>query len=262
MFTLAAFIQSVNNAGVYTQIAAAADPILTVTGNKILCPAPNNIVLAAGGYDSTVAQPRGRIVSPSLLTLDRFQVRPGSILAGSPVLPTSPTKVADLRSDPLPLVVGEQMTFEILSTPGAAHIQWGLIWLADGAIKPVNAKTYTVRAASATPAVAITWSNVAIVFDDALPRGRYQVVGLRGESASMIACRLLIPGQFWRPGSIGMQTSTDVDTDSIFRYGNMGIYGEFEDTSQPTMDVLCGLADATQEFFLDLVQVRAGAGGP
>jgi hypothetical protein len=41
----------------------------------------------------------------------------------------------------------------------------------------------------------------------------------------------------------------------MFRYGGLGILGEFEDIEPPTIDGLSVSADATQEFFLDLIQL-------
>jgi len=257
MFTLAAWIQSVNPGSAYVQLAAPADPILTVNSPKILCPPLNQVVMLAGGGETLVA-PRVRLVSPSLLTLDRFQISPLNTAAAASVLPNTPTRYADLKDNPLQLVVGEQMTMELFSGPAAPQIQWGLLWLADGAIKPVTGKIYTVRATATIAATSITWTNGAIVFDDALPRGRYQIVGFRGQSATMIAARLVIPGTFWRPGCIGAVDATYVDTDNAFRYGNFGVYGEFEDTAQPTVDILCAAADAAEVFFLDLIQIRSG----
>jgi hypothetical protein len=45
----------------------------------------------------------------------------------------------------------------------------------------------------------------------------------------------------------------------MFRNGTFGIFGEFEDTDQPTVDFLSVSADTAQEVYFDLIQVRDGA---
>ncbi len=94
-----------------------------------------------------------------------------------------------------------------------------------------------------------------------LPRGRYQVVGFRPVSTTAIAARLVIPGAGYRPGALGVANVSDVSSD-IFRYGNLGVLGEFEDVDNLQVETLGGAADAAavQQYFVDLVQLRAGPG--
>jgi hypothetical protein len=260
MFHLAAFYQSVDPAGAYVQLASIGDAILTINSPKIQVPPLNQIVMVAAGLENTVA-PRCRLVAPSLLTMFRDQLTPVNVAAAAAVLPMSPARLVDYRDTPVVLVPSEQLTAEILSDPAAAQIQWVLVWFADGPIALKTGKILTARGTVANALVAGVWTLNTLTFDDQLYRGRYQIVGFRPVSTTMIASRIIVPSQAWRPGAIGAANVSDVSGD-IFRYGNMGIYGEFEDIDNIQVESLSTAADgaAVQQYFVDLIQVRAGQG--
>jgi hypothetical protein len=256
-FTLVGWLEDIDQAAAYANLAALADQHVTVAGDDIRVPELNQIIAVAGCIDTTVA-PRARLVSPSLRRKSNFMVAPLNGQAGAAQEPDSPQAVVDLRVNPIPLIVGENLSVETLANPAAVQDQSMLVWLSDKAITPVTGNIFTVRATSATAAVANAWTNVPIAFDEDLPRGRYQVVGLRPESAGMVAARcVFVGGQGWRPGALGCDLVGDIQ-DPMFRNGNLGVWGEFEDTDPCTVDVLSISADATQVFYFDLIQVREG----
>lgn len=255
-FTLIGFYENVDPAGAFNALTALADQHITVSGDDVRVPTLSQVVAVAVGAENTAA-PLARLVSPSLRRRTNLYLAPLNVAAAASVEPNSPQRVVDLRRRPVPLVVGENLNVEVNSNPAAAQDQWGLVWLADGPITPVEGAIFTIRATSSTALTANVWSNVAITFQEDLPRGRYQVVGLRGESASLIACRLVFPEGGWRPGVLGADAVDDLQHE-MFRYGGLGVYGEFEDTTPPTVDCLADLADATQEFYFDLIQLREG----
>lgn len=148
---------------------------------------------------------------------------------------------------------------ELNSNPAAVQVQWGLAWLADKPVEVVKGQCFTVRATATTTLVAGSWTNCAISLVEDLPRGRYQLVGMFAWSAGMICARAVFIGGGYRPGVLGA-SGINIVGDPIFRYGNLGVFGEFEDTDQPTFDVLSSSADTVEEFYLDLIQIRDGAG--
>ena len=258
MFHLAAYYQQVDPAGAYVQVTPIADAVLTVNSPKILVPSLNQIILAAGGAESTVL-PRMRLVAPSMLTMFRNQITPLNTAAAAAVVPLSPQRVMNIMNDPIQLVQGEALTVELFSDPAAAQYQWGLVWLADKVPAPINGKVFTARATVAGAATANVWSLQNLTFDDTLPRGRYSCVGFRAFGPSVVAARLLFVGQAWRPGCLGSILVGDYSHE-VFRWGNMGEWGQFEDIDAVQVETLCNAADAAANmaFFLDLVQVRAG----
>jgi hypothetical protein len=257
MFTTVAHIQSIDPAGVYTAInAALGEQHVRSTGTQIFVPELNQLVCLAAGVEIAV-ESFARVVAPSLRTLSRFEIEPFSSAAAGAVTPAAPHPVIDLRDTPVQLVKDEVYTAEINSNPAAAQIQWVVSWFADGPIVPVAGKSFSVRFTGATALVASTWTNVPITLNEDLPRGRYQVVGLRVRSAGVVAGRIVFVGGRWRPGVLGNTTQQGLSA-PFFRYGEFGVFGEFEDTDLPSIDFLSTSADAAQDGNLDLIQLRAG----
>ncbi|HKC82589.1 MAG TPA: hypothetical protein VKD46_01175, partial [bacterium] len=192
-FHLAAWQQSVDEAGVFTAINAVPDPVLTVLGANIQVPTLNKVVALAAGVETTVAQ-QARLTAPSrrILALQRISPTQGNAAAAS--LPSDPHHLTDLADTPLQMVTGEQANIELLADPAAAQIQWGLAWFADDSLKPSIGNYFTIRATSAQLLVVSQWTNGAIVFSENLPRGRYRVVGFRAQSAGLVAARLVFVG--------------------------------------------------------------------
>src|SRR5260370_9880652 len=259
-FHPAAFSQGVNPAGAFVSITAVPDPILTVVSTFVQVPTLDRVVALAAGVEGTAGE-QARFTAPSrrVLVLERIAPLQGNAAAAS--LPADPHHLMDLRDTPLKMVRGEQATLDINSTPAAVQGQWGLVWFSDKELVPVVGEIFTARATGATALVVGLWQNMPIVFAEALPRGRYQVVGFRAQSANMVAARLVFVGGtgggVWRPGV--MATNTDRHLENpMFRWGQMGEFGQFEDTDPPTVDALGNAADAAQVYYLDLIQVRAG----
>ncbi len=261
MFTTLAFQQSIDPAGVFTQVApAGAEQSVTIRGNAIQVPTLSQILAAAAGVEIAV-ESFARFVSPSLRQLLLENIEPFSSAAAGAVTPASPHPVLDRRTSPVPLVPGEALTFELSSNPAAAQIQWGVIWLADGPVAPVAGPIRTARATGATALVASAWTAVPLSFTEDLPRGRYQLVGLRARSAGLVAARVVFvgPSAQARPGCLGSIAQQHIHHE-MFRMGQLGVWGEFEDIEPPQIECLAVSADAAEDFYLDLIQTRSGPG--
>lgn len=255
-FHLAGWLESVDPAGAFNDLTALADQRLFTQGDNIRVPALNNIVALAGGAENTVA-PRLRIYSPTIEQFARFDVTPLNVAAAAAIPPNDPHRLMDLLRNPLVVGVDEMIRAELNSNPAAAQIQWALAWFADGPIAPIEgAPIYTVRGTGATALVAGAWTAVNLTLDDELPPGTYAVVGARFQSATVIAGRLNFIGgeQQWRPGALGSVLADDLCF-PYFRFGGMGVWGEFPFTQLPQAEFLASAADAAEVVHLDLVRV-------
>jgi len=101
--------------------------------------------------------------------------------------------------------------------------------------------------------VANAWTNGALTFSQTLPRGTYQIVGMRANSAGLRAARLVVPGYSWRPGCIGCDADSDLAADR-FRHGKAGVWAEFSHDAPPTVDFFSASADTAQVVLLDLIK--------
>lgn len=265
-FHLAAWSQSVQQAGAFVAINAVTDAVLTISpasGTSILVPGLNKVIALAAGVETTAAQ-QARLTAPSrrILALQRIAPTQGNAAAAS--LPGNPHRLLWYGATPITMITGEAAQIELNATPAAPQIQWGLVWFTDGVVAPANGPAFTIRATGATALVAQAWTLVPLTFSENLPRGRYQVVGMRAQSTNLVAARLVFAGTGsqgpWRPGVLGSNSDSHLDHPA-FRYGpppDFGSFGEFEDTSPPAIECLATAADAAETFYLDLVQERAG----
>jgi hypothetical protein len=128
------------------------------------------------------------------------------------------------------------------------------VWLCDAALAQVTGEIFTVKASTSVTLSANQWTNAAITFAQTLPRGRYQVVGMRAKSTGLVAARLVFPGYAWRPGCLGSAAYNNVERPE-FRQGRMGVWGEFDHNVPPTVDFLSISADSNPEVWLDLIKI-------
>jgi hypothetical protein len=247
MFTTVAWYKSVDPAGAFTTLNGVADQHVTVSGTDILCPTLNQIIASFACVDQTVAaQLKWR--TPSLLA-DGFEEFIPALASGLKL--ANPPAIDDCHLNPVPLVPVEAIQAWVLSDPAAAAGHYAVLFLADGNIAPVKGRIRTIRCTAAITLAAGTWVNGALTFPTSLKAGNYQIVGMRAESANLVAARLVIPGFSWRPGVPGSIAQTMMDY-QLFRDGNLGVWGQFYHASPPTIDCL-GVTDTAEEIFLDVV---------
>lgn len=249
MQTLVAWYQSIDPANALTAIDAVPDQHVTVNGDDVRVPAGMKGIIGAVALANDASVARAQIQAPSLRAMLNLDVEP---VVAAAVL-GSPAEQTFFPETPVPITEDESLNFAILSDPAAAAVHYGLAWLADGPIKPVTGNIYTVRATGAATLAAGSWVNTALTFSQTLPAGKYQVVGMRARGTNLVAARLVFVGGMWRPGVPAINAIGDTDT-YWQRFGRMGVLGEFNSTTPPTVDCL-GVTDTAQVFHLDLIKV-------
>jgi len=238
---------SASNAAL-TAITPIPDPTVRVTGNDILVPkGMNNLLMAATMINSAAATLRSQVQSPSLratLNLDITPINNGLVFG-------SLARCVRLWDSPLPLVENEPLDAFIQN--GAAVMNRTFIVIGDGAVKPVSGKMYSVRATGAASLATATWVNTALTLSQTLPAGHYQMVGCSAWGANLCAARIFFVGGQWRPGVLA-RNAEDNNEWKDFRFGAIGVWGEFDNTVPPTIDCM-GITDTAQVFELDLIKV-------
>lgn len=246
-FTLVGWSESQDSGGVLVPVAALADPHVRVVGDDIIVPELNKLMgIAAFGLNLTQAQ----LQSPTLRRFVNLDLRPCVVAA----LITTIDPFIDLRKNPIELAVDEALNALISEDNAGAVIDNVFAWLGDGDLAIPDGEIFTVRATSATTCVANAWTNGALTFTQALPAGRYALVGARGESTNLKAFRFVFTGSPWRPGALGY-AGIGTNDFSQFRMGKSGVWGEFAHNTPPTVDFMAGAADAAEVLHLDLVKL-------
>lgn len=230
-----------------TAITPIPDGTVAVSGNDIRVPVQlPNINFAAASINSATATLRAQIQAPSLRSILNFDVPGivnGLIYGNLPVC-------ARMWNAPLALQGLEPL--DVFIQNGAAVMNRAFLSLCDGPVKPVTGKVFTVRATAAASLVTATWVNSALTFLQTLPAGHYQVVGMKVWSANSCAARLFFVGGAWRPGCLTQNTEAQENWVD-FRYGNTGVWGEFDNTTPPSIDIM-GITDTAEVVYLDLIK--------
>jgi len=238
-------------------IAGLTDPHVDVSGDNIRVPDECDKILAALGIAQT-ATAGGvtdmQLKAPSMgekSYLDLTNFRDSATAA--PIVPSPPT-IDSYRYNPRKLVSGEILNALTANSGTNTEDALVIVFLTDGNINPIPLDwvVETIRGVAASAVTANVWSNKAITLDQNLQAGKYAVVGMAIKSANSQAARLVFGNQGPRPGCPG-RTTFDYDV-SMFRKGELGIWGTFPHTNIPTVDLLCDGAD-TPDIWLDVVKI-------
>jgi len=249
MFHLAAFYQSVNPAGALTKIEAIPDQALRTDGNDLVVPTAIPNLIAEAALSAATGPAYAQVSSPSLRQLANQDIDP--IVAGV-VFGSNPPVQEHFRL-PRPLKGNESLNFSILATGGAAEANYGLVWLSDGALQQVQGNTFSLRATGAAALAAGQWVNTPLTFEETLPAGTYNVVGLRATGANLVCARLVFVGGAFRPGVPAVNAVGQREFRQA-RFGSMGSFGVFDVNQPPTLDCL-GVTDTAQTVIMDLIKV-------
>jgi len=232
-----------------TAITPIPDGTVVVSGNDIRVPTQlPNVACVAAMINSSAATLRVQMQSPSLRATLNHDVSPinNGLVFGS--LP----RLNRLWTHPLPLKPLEGLDAYVQN--GAAVMNRVFITFSDGPVMPIaSGNIYTIRATAAASLATATWVNGALTLSQTLPAGHYQCVGFRSWSANGVYARIFFIGSPWRPGA-PMLNAEDNNEWGDFRYGQTGVWGEFDNTTQPSVDFM-GITDTAQVVFLDLIKV-------
>lgn len=239
-------------------------PDVTVTldsASHVLLPVPLQLMWA---YALGLTVTRMRFNLPHLKPIGRPLIRPVEGAAN----PSSRPQFAEFWRHNFTLFPVEPVQILRTNTTGVAERDFAIVTVGDGDRTVPQGEMYTVRYTTSFTATANAWSAAPnIVLDDTLNPGRYSIIGFGSFGAGGVAARLAFPGPPLpgalpqvRPGIITPTTGTAQDT-RYFRWGYLGVLGEFESFAPPTVEQLMTAATANPEGFIDIVNVRQGARG-
>lgn len=226
------------------------DPTITVAGNLLYVPDKYNQVIFAASLVKTGTQTQAQLQAPSLREVFFPDLTP--LFVGANFSTTHP--LHNLLDNPMQLATNEGLEFHTDSGDAAANTDaYGLVALSDGAITPAKGKIFTMRATSAVALAAQTWKNSALVFDQTLPVGNYDIVGMRASGAGLVASRLVFIGAsaITRPG-VPAQGSLNTADFYEARMGRLGMFGSFNSITPPSVDCL-GDTGVAQIYEFDLI---------
>lgn len=241
-FHLAAYTTSFN-ALTETEILAVTDTILS-TPNSHVMPQRNKLLVWAMGIGLNLQ--RLRLVSPTLRQITTPFIRPIEELAS----PGNLFHYMKMNRIPIRLSALEEIQLFATDDAGVAERVYGLLALADTMPTPAdNQQVFCMRGTSTTAAVANVWTQIVMTWQDTLPLGQYEVVGLEVIGATEIAGRLIFEEQVDRPGCPGT-SDEDVASWPAFMDGVFGVWGKFNANRMPNLEVLNSAATAAHTAYL------------
>lgn len=249
MFHLAMYDASIANGSTLLQVAAVADVLLAPAGSGFLV--NQTVPYLARVYANGTNLTRVQLTSGSIRDLAPFDVGPVNV--GTKV--ESPARLLRFDKAPFLLKPNEELdAFGVQSNAGAQRIRIACVF-SDGPINPVGGKMWSMHWTATTTLTANAWSTLSPTFDNGLPSGTFAVVGSRFISAGALYHRIIFRNQqAVRPGGPAQQAQDDYPADGT-RYGEMGQWGTFTNTTVPQFEVYSGSADTSEEGYLDLVQI-------
>lgn len=236
-------------AAVLTDMLAVIGDPLTINNNHFILGQDAKLMLAYvfGQVDITDAQ----LQTPLLRTVAIPKLTPLDIVTA----PSSRTPVINYKKNPLLLKAGEENTIQISAgTFTIGNTYYAALWIGDGNYAIPMGQVYTVGFTASVAVALNTWANGPITLTNPLPSGTYVIVGMSVYGANLAFARLWIPGQVWRPGVIAGKVAGFIPP-PCFRFGEMGVWGQFVQTSPPSLDVFGTGTTTTQTGQMDLIKV-------
>lgn len=253
-------------------INGAADDHVTVNGNQVIVPSQCNKIVGAIIYCGCTAVPADnptwvQLSSPSLRATSLVDMQNfNSIVAVGGSLPITDPAYNDFKEAPIELMPGEALQALIANGAGGGAVTPDVIvFLTDGNLAtPLQGRIESIRCTATAAAVARTWTNDPLVFTQALRAGTYAVVGMKFQSTTGLAARLVFGNQGARPGTPGCPVITAAGITNvldpargIFRYGRLGVWGTFSHINPPVAQKYCVAADAAAvgTYVLDVIKI-------
>lgn len=258
MFMIVDYTDTKSAAQVDTDIPLATDSMITSVNSHPLFPVP---VYIQWWYGAGATMTRVRLSAPRVKPISRPVLCPVDPNAS----PSDPLKILNYYSHPLLLNPVEEIQMLRSHTGTSAEQNHVVLCVGDNVRTVPQADLYVVRGTTSFTPTANTWSTGTITLDDTLQAGRYSIIGMRVNSATLVAGRLIFPGApisgglpQIRPGTIA-RASDGVTDHELSRFGRMGEYGQFESFALPVLEVMDTATTANPEVIFDIVNVRVGA---
>ena len=252
MITTVGFYESMANGSAYAEVNGVPDQSITQDSSfRFLSPGRWRFT---GAYVMGINLSQARLNAPSLRSMVLPEIYPANDAAVVP----SGDGVLWLGSRGPVLNPAENFWLEISRAGADAQPVLGVVWLEDTHTPATVGPTYTMSGSVAPTLTVGTWVLAAATWNQVLPAGRYEVVGMQVVCNDAIACRIVFPGvSQYRPGVVCNDAYGDYSWNDRFRMGNAGAWGQFDSYAMPQFEFLGYAAGAeTAQVFLDVVKVR------
>lgn len=250
MFNLVAFYASVAQDAALVNLTPVTDPLVTIQNSRLIFPNEMQIGAIQG---LIVDGSRMRINTPSLRSVALPEVYPTKITAEQG---ENPVMVGPMW-DTLRIPRNDEFGFDVSRAGAGAGDCFAGLWYAPMRPAAPMGPIITLRCTTTIVLTVGTWVAGNLTFDQSLPYGKYAVVGMTSIAGDCVFARLAFPGQTqYRPGVPNVEAYGSYVNPQMFRFGNFGLFGTFDSTAQPLLEVL-GHTAGSEAFvvLLDIIKV-------
>lgn len=228
---------------------AIADPAVTLVNGHPIFPVPIVTYWAHAFGDTDLS--RVKLTTPKLRAINNVNLMPLDVAATI----SSRPPVVEWFHHPLSLNPIDEN--QVLVSSGAAlTIANVAIAFGDGNFNVPQGDLFTIAFTASITTVANSWVTGAITLESPLPAGRYAVVGGTVFGTNAQYFNFVFPNQVWRPGALAYGTVAGINS-RYFRWGNLGVWGEFETFAIFQLSIQASAAATTTHTgFADIVRIR------
>lgn len=251
MFHLAAYLNTALGTGANTDTPALQDDILFIQNNHFV--APRDLYLW-GAHVESATMLRARLRSPKINQIAPNYIRP--VQTG--LLPANNPNIDYRVNQPLKLNGAEEISLELTASPATTEPAYGILWLSDKMTPDVinSGEIYRTRVTSTTTSGVRLWTTLAMVYEQQVIAGTYNVVGAFLQSTNGVAFRLIFDMQPFRPGGL-MESALGNRLPYYEHDYPFGVWGQFKTVSLPRWQVLTNAADSAFEGYLYFQRIGA-----
>lgn len=251
MHNLVAHYASVAQDAALVNLTPVTDPLVTITANnRLIFPMDYRIGAIQG---LIVDGSRMRINTPSMRTIALPEVYPVKITAEQGTNPVIQGPIWDKLIIPR----NDEFGYDVSRAGAGAGDCYAGTWVSDAFRPAPGGPIITMRATSTITLTVGTWVQGNLTFDQVLPYGKYAVVGMQTICGDAVFARLTFPGNTqYRPGVPAVEAYGSYPNPQMFRFGNFGLFGTFDSTAQPAIEMLGHTAGSEAGVhLLDLIKV-------
>lgn len=250
MFNLVALFANVAQNAALTNLTPVTDPLVTVQNSRFIFPTTVEIgCILCNVPDGS----RARINTPQFRSIALPEIYPIKITAENGTNPP----VQGPMWGTLRVPQNDEFGIDVSRAGAGAADCFAGLWYAPGKTPAPGGPVITMRATSTIVLTVGTWVAGNLTFDQSLPYGRYAVVGMQAIGGDAMFARLAFPGQTqYRPGVANCEAYGDYPNPQLWRMGNFGLFGVFDSTAQPLIEVMGHTAGSESGvYLLDLIKL-------
>ena len=191
-----------------------------------------------------------RVSTPALRSVAPLDVHPFVIAAA---IPTN-ANYADMRDNPPIMYASEQIDIQTSESAGGTPVHRAVVNLGVRPPTRSRGQRYRIIGTSATTVTAGAWTTCPLTYNANLPHGVYEIQGITPISATGIAARLIVPGEYYRPGAVCLASLGDRLPWPFYDDG-FGNLGRFDTRAYPQIEWLSVAADTAQTVYFDLCKI-------